>query len=78
MQNSLNSIFFLRVIKDLELQVVLNNSTIAKKYKMVYIIWIRQYTRKIVSNYEATIKYWQTLNVIKKNIIKAYLTVNNL
>lgn len=35
---------------------------------MVYIILIRQYIGKIVSNHKTITKYWQTFNMIQEKI----------
>lgn len=52
-----NANWITAALANLELQMVLNYSATAKKYKMVCIMLIRQYTEKTISNYKAIIEY---------------------
>lgn len=45
------------MLANLELQVVLNHDAIAKNHRVVYIMFIEQHIRKIVSNYKTITKY---------------------
>lgn len=46
------------IFADLKLQAISNYNTITKRDKIVYIIFIKQFIRKTVSNYKAILKYY--------------------
>ncbi len=65
-------------LADLKLQVVPNYSATAKKHGVVRTTLMRRYTRKTVSNHEATMEHRQVLNATQKGTTRACSAVGDL
>ncbi len=64
-----NTDWIAAALADLKLQVVLNYSTTVQKHGVVRTTLMRRYTRKTVSNHEATTEHRQALNATQEKVL---------